>query len=305
MSNTKGLTFKTADSYEANEATTSVYFAATDGTTPVKFVAAEDGETASATYEVTVPAKTGSADVTYQTSETNAAGGHVYARYEGAFPQYSTKAFYIVASANSDAKAEDAWKTWAKGITATTRPSINIVYTVSNVLTEEEQAAADLAAEVTGFTTTYADVLELTTSTVTYEDLEDVNAALTAYNGLSAEAKAELADEKELLDALAEAAEALAGPSITMTETGLITLSRMTAEKNFKNLTIGSGSDLNNVSDGSYTQNIENWSETDGGTIIVQLGNDFMTYYGGKATTATLILSDDSTVSVTTTLTAP
>jgi hypothetical protein len=213
MSNAKGLTFKSAiDGYETDEAATSVYFGATDGTTSYKLVAAEDGETASATYEVTVPAKTGGADVTYQTSATNAAGGHVYARYEGANPTYSTKAFYIEASANTDAKAKDAWAAWAKDLTAETRPSINIVYTVTNVLTpEEEEAAADEEATTvaSAFTTKYATILAKTAETVTFEDLaaeNGITAALAEYDELDAAVKAKLTEAKATLDALETAA---------------------------------------------------------------------------------------------------
>lgn len=132
MSNVSGLTFKETDAYETDEADTSVYFAATDGTTPVAFVASEDGETATATFSVALPKKTGGDDITYQTEAFNAAGGHVYARYEGPNASYTTKAFYITASANTDPEAVEAWNTWAKGITASTRPSVNIIYSVSN-----------------------------------------------------------------------------------------------------------------------------------------------------------------------------
>jgi hypothetical protein len=100
----------------------------------------------------------------------------------------------------------------------------------------------------------------------------------------------------------AQVAGVASGPKITMTAGGLITMSGMTAEKNFKNLTIGSGEDLNNVADGSYTQDVTEWSDETGGTLKVQLGSDFMNYYNGKDTTATLILSDDSKVTVTTKL---
>jgi hypothetical protein len=200
MSNATGLTFKASDAYEDAEAATSVYFAATDGTTPVKFVASDDGTKATATYEVDIPAKTGGTDITYQTTATNAAGGHVYKRYEGPNPIYTTKAFYIQASANTKAEAKTAWETWAKGITATTRPSINIVYTVSNVLSD-----ADAAAE---FKTTYATILAKTTATVEASDLATIEAALAAYGDLTAEAKALLITEKDLLDELKAAAEA-------------------------------------------------------------------------------------------------
>lgn len=133
MSNVGDLTFKATDAYDANEATTSVYFAATDGTTPVVFAKdADDPTKATAEFSVALAKKTGGEDVTYQTTATNAAGGHVYARYEGANSSYTTKAFYLTASANTDAKAKEAWKTWAAGLTATTRPSINIIYDVIN-----------------------------------------------------------------------------------------------------------------------------------------------------------------------------
>jgi hypothetical protein len=71
-------------------------------------------------------------------------------------------------------------------------------------------AAATAAAAANTFKTTYADILAKTTATVTYADLgatKGITAALTAYEALDAAAKALLADEKELLDDLKEAAE--------------------------------------------------------------------------------------------------
>jgi hypothetical protein len=215
MSNADDLTFKSANSYETDEAATSVYFAAMGGSTPVPLEKSSDG-VVSATFTTTIAGRTGDPDITYQTTGTNDAGGHNYARYEAANVTYTTKGFYLTASANTDAKAKDAWIAWAKGITSETRPSINIVYTVKNTPTPEEaEAAAETAAieAANAFKTTYATILAKTAETVTYDDLaadNGITAALTAYAGLDEAVKAKLTSEKALLDSLKTAAEAKA-----------------------------------------------------------------------------------------------
>ncbi len=192
LKNATGLTFKAnPGTYNEGEADTSVYFAATDGTTSNALVAAEDGKTATATYQVIIPKKRGSADVTYQTTDKNAAGGHKYAKYEGPFPTYETKAFYITATANTDAAAKSAWNTWAKGITATTRPEISIVYKVENVLSAEEEAEA-LAAKVTTFLSANNEVATKSVDEVVAGDLEDIVAAQTAFAALDDDVKTAL-----------------------------------------------------------------------------------------------------------------
>jgi uncharacterized OB-fold protein len=211
LNHADGLTFKTTDAYAENEETTSVYFAATDGTTPVALVASEDGATASATFNVPVAKKTGGADVTYQTSAQNAAGGHVYARYEGANSEYTTKAFYIVASANKDAKAKDNWIKWASKLKADTRPSINIIYDVKDAPSEAEEAVAEFIEA--------HPIVETAVASITASDLTAINAAIAAFEALDETEDAELiaalaandpAITAESLAALKAAAEAAA-----------------------------------------------------------------------------------------------
>lgn len=109
-----------------------MYVTATNGTTTNALVAAADGASATATYTVDLAAPT-IGEITYMAAGTNSAtGGHNYARYEANGTTYGSDSFYITATANSNAAAADAWNEWAAGVTSTTRPKINIIYTVAN-----------------------------------------------------------------------------------------------------------------------------------------------------------------------------
>ena len=66
----------------------------------------------------------------------------------------------------------------------------------------EAQTAKNIAEEVSNFTETYSDVLDLRVETVSITDKDEVNAAITAYEGLSEAAKCKLINEKALLDDL-------------------------------------------------------------------------------------------------------
>ena len=92
-------------------------------------------------------------------------------------------------------------------------------------LAEEKAHLEALSAKIAGlkaaesFRTAHGDVLALTTATVKSSDKAAVEAALTAYEALTADAKAELSEEKTLLDTLAQKIEELLAAEVTYTVT--------------------------------------------------------------------------------------
>ena len=98
--------------------------------------------------------------------------------------------------------------------------------------------------------------------------------------------------------------DAEAGPQIAATSAGLITVSNMTAEANFKSATISNATatvDLTQYSTND-TATAGTWSASTGGTIKFQLKNDIMTAWTGQNATIKITLSDGSTIQTSVTL---
>ncbi len=92
---------------------------------------------------------------------------------------------------------------------------------------------------------------------------------------------------------------AVKGPQVSITENGLITVSSLTAENNFKSLTITdkTGKVMEwNIAPAEW--NTDNWDATNGGTFTVQLGEQWISYLISQGGTAevTVTLKDDSTI---------
>lgn len=91
----------------------------------------------------------------------------------------------------------------------------------------------------------------------------------------------------------------LAGPQVSVDSNGLITMSNLTAEQNFKSAEITlstgtydiSGSPIEWIGEG------ESWSSTDGGTLKIQLGDAWKTALTGETATLKVILKDDTFIS--------
>lgn len=153
VKNATGLTFNQTNAYSTGtgqdqvfDDKASVYMEINDGSAnPV--VIGEDGK---ATYTATIAGKTGGAEITYRTKTANPkTGGYSYARYEGAGATYSANSFKIVATANTNTQAKDAWKEYGATITADTKPTIEVVYKVENVDDEEEEEVTPTAGKAT------------------------------------------------------------------------------------------------------------------------------------------------------------
>jgi len=97
LENPEGLTIAASKNDVSSAEGASVYIEATNGSKHEKLVKGDDN-VVKAVYEVDLAAPT-IAEVTYQTSETHALGGHKYARYEAYGTEYGTPdSFYITAA---------------------------------------------------------------------------------------------------------------------------------------------------------------------------------------------------------------
>jgi len=93
------------------------------------------------------------------------------------------------------------------------------------------------------------------------------------------------------------------GPKVTISPTGLITVSGLTAEKNYTGLTIVDADGMTKTqADKNIVWNLDNWDKTNGGTFTAQLPAGWVTYWSGKAVTVTVALSDKTNISETVTL---
>lgn len=186
------------------------------------------------------------------------------------------------------------------------------VYSVTDATGEEtaaggykqvQTAAAAAVATANTFKTTHATILAKTAETVAYEDLDAIEAALDAYDALDAAVKANLTEEKALLEGLKTAAEAKAGPAVTATAAGVITVVRLTAAEEPQGVTLSAdGKETISIANraGTYTLT-DNIAED--GTFICTLGNAWLEYYAGCEVTVTVPLKNGS--EVTTTVTFP
>lgn len=144
ISNVSGIEF-VDDASSLTGAEAKMLISATNGTTTENLVASADGSTASATYTVDLAPAT-IVETTYRSNEDNeATGGKNYLRYEGPNSTFTSDLFYITAATNTGADAKAAWDEWAAGVTSTTRPKFNIVYTV---LDKQTDVAPSVAAGI-------------------------------------------------------------------------------------------------------------------------------------------------------------
>lgn len=76
------------------------------------------------------------------------------------------------------------------------------------------------------------------------------------------------------------------GPQITMTQQGLVTVTGLTADKNFESVTILVGDKEWGMNDAPATWNTDSWSSENGGSFAIQMSDtwiDFINNNGGKA----------------------
>lgn len=88
------------------------------------------------------------------------------------------------------------------------------------------------------------------------------------------------------------------GPQVTISPTGLITITGLTADQNYKALSIAGDVKTAPVTPKStdVTYGADAWTKDAGGTLTVQLAATYPTYYAGNKVTVTITLTDDSTI---------
>lgn len=96
-----------------------------------------------------------------------------------------------------------------------------------------------------------------------------------------------------------------AGPQVTFSTAGLITMSNLTAAKNYAHSAVLSYGDnsFELDTDTNLTWGVDNWTAANGGTLTFQLNQAWLSALAGKTATVTVKLSDDSTISATQTFT--
>jgi len=92
--------------------------------------------------------------------------------------------------------------------------------------------------------------------------------------------------------------EVATGPKVAMTTGGLITISDLTADKNYKSVSVSNGEASAEINDSNVTWDATNWSNTNGGTLAFQLkpSAGWENWYSGKTLTVTVTLTDNSTI---------
>lgn len=208
---------------------------------------------------------------------------------------------YVVVTANAGNDKEAVTKI-EKGSTvaASTYASTNTYYTAASTASSVADgklyvyASMPTAGEAAGFT--YVGKLSNARATWTNADISKIgiNYEIT---GVTATNFAEVKDDCTY--GLYTPAPVVTGPQISISATGLITITGMTAEKNYKSmrLYLEDGTDFD-LDDAPYTPNAENWSSENGGDYSVQLGQPWIDFIKSKGNTAIakLTLTDDSVI---------
>lgn len=91
----------------------------------------------------------------------------------------------------------------------------------------------------------------------------------------------------------------LAGPQMTVSASGLITITGLTAEKNYKGLTIkNANGGPYNINDAAVTWDEDNYTSENGGTLTCQMEEEWLSTLRGVTGEAQLTLTDDTVITV-------
>lgn len=100
-----------------------------------------------------------------------------------------------------------------------------------------------------------------------------------------------------------KAGESTTGPKVTLSKTGLITISGLTPEKNYKDGSFNSAkiaTPFKLFANGTGAVVENNWSKTEGGDFTYQIASKAVNNYAGDTVTVTITLTDGSTISAST-----
>lgn len=113
-------------------------------------------------------------------------------------------------------------------------------------------------------------------------------------------------DAGDYTDAKVGTEEVVLGPQVTLSTSGLITISNLTSDANVadgtKDITLGINGDMYVFTANEVEWDTSEWSEENGGTLKIQLKSGY-NVYNGKAVKVSVELSDGSTIDCTETIT--
>lgn len=167
---------------------------------------------------------------------------------------------------------------------------------------KEENFKVDVKSDKSGY-----EYRELTVDEYKALDGADANATVLPWESKEFQLEGSVTKDAEITDSMTAPTVTVtwswvdpsATPVVTISETGLITVSELSSENNFKSLTITdeTGQAMNwNIA--PVTWGTDNWNAEDGGTFTIQLGEQWMNYLNQQGGTAKVIvtLADDSTI---------
>lgn len=86
------------------------------------------------------------------------------------------------------------------------------------------------------------------------------------------------------------------GPQVSVSSTGLITMTGFTSTKNYKSATLTNGNGTYDVNAAPVEWNSTQWSAENGGSMTGQLGEEWMNSLKGETGRLTVTLTDDTTI---------
>lgn len=180
----------------------------------------------------------------------------------------------------------------AKGTSSVTFPTgTNTFYTAAEAATPIDSvgasksyvyAAMDTAGGKAAFT--YVGKLSNEKETWTSEDIKRVSIAYTI-TGVTA------SNYDDVKDDCTYGLYGVSGPQFSVDEKGLITITGLTAAKNYKTVVVNGQS----IEGGDATWDTANWTEADGGDVTIQLGSEWMNWLDGQSVTSVITYTDGTT----------
>lgn len=180
----------------------------------------------------------------------------------------------------------------AKGTSVTSFPAgTNTFYTAAAVATpigsvgaskSYVYAAMDTAGGKAAFT--YVGKLSNEKETWTSEDIKKVSIAYTI-TGVTA------SNYDDVKNDCTYGLYGVSGPQFSVDEKGLITITGLTAAKNYKTVVVNGAS----IEGGDATWNTASWTEADGGDVTIQLGSSWMDWLDGQSVTSVITYTDGTT----------
>lgn len=284
----------TENFYDLTEANANVTTFGSDDLAAKQTFYLEKG-TGSAGYTVAVP-KDNKASVSYaQFYELTAIGTQPTDDAELQAEVNKGDVYVVAVAPGTDPSDKDAATKIVKGSTVATGTfaGTSTYYTAADTVTAADAitdgklyvyASMGTAGEAAGFT--YVGKLSNAKDTWTNDDIKKVSIAYDI-TGVTATKFDEVKN-----DCTYGLYAPITGPQFNVSASGLITMTGLTADKNFKSLFV-QGSD---VEGSEATWETSAWTEANGGDLSIQLGQSWMDWLDGESVTAELTLTDNSTI---------